>query len=233
MAVTKKTSQVNRISPNGQAEASAHEGIIIEPIAPSIVIIPVVGLTPLLVCAWSQKAMQMMLDKQMKKAKRGREAKDPQADYLASRYISTDGWDGCPAAGVKGALVNACRAVDGLPMTLAKRMLFVRGQGVDKKDGRALVKIEGEPKLHQAMVRLETGVADVRFRAIYEKWALTLEIEFLSSVISAEQVANLVELAGWIEGLHEHRPGSPKSCTGDNGRFQIKRDEMEVVGAKK
>lgn len=204
------------------------EEIVIARIQPRIVEIEIVGTTPLLVCAWSHKAMQQMLDKQMRKAKRGREAKDPEADYQASLYVSTEGWTGIPAGGVKGCLVNACRATD-VAMTMAKRMLFVRSQGVTK-DGQQLVRIYGEHKMHRAMVRIDNGgTADIRFRAVYPDWSARLEIEFLESVISAEQVANLVELAGFCEGLCEHRPGAPKNCTGSNGRFAIRRHEESIA----
>lgn len=200
------------------------EQVVIPRIEPKIVEIEIVGTTPLLVNAWSKKARQMMLDKQMRKAKTGREAKNPEKDYKASLYVSTDGWTGVPAGGVKGCLVNSCRATD-IPMTLAKRMIFVRSQGVTA-GGQGLVRIYGDHQMHESMVRIDSGgTADIRFRACYPKWSMKLEIEFLASVLSAEQVANLVELAGFVEGLAEHRPGSPKSNTGDNGRFRIKREE--------
>jgi hypothetical protein len=207
------------------APASKVESFVIERIQPQIIQVEIVGSAPLLVCAWSEKAKRQMLDKQMKKANKAKEAKDPDADVLASRYISTDGWDGIPAGGVKGCLVAACRAIDGLPMTVAKRMIFVRNQGYTK-DGLGLVRIFGDWQKHQAMVRIDNGsTADIRFRACYPTWSMKLEIEFLKNIISAEQILNLVETAGFVEGLCEHRPGSPKSNTGGNGRFCIKREE--------
>ena len=196
--------------------------IIIPKVQPQVLEVTVDGTTPLLVCAWSEKAKRMILDKQMKKASKGKEAKDPEKDYLNSLYVSTEGWTGIPAGGVKGCLVNACRAVDGLTMTTAKRLLFVQADGITT-GGQQLVRVHGEHRLHEAMVRLEKGGADIRFRAMYEKWSMDLRIEFLSHMISAEQVANLVELAGFVEGLCEHRPGAPKSSTGNNGRFAIRR----------
>src|SRR5580700_1767170 len=164
---------------NGAAtKESAPVGIVIDRIQPKVLELEIIGITPLLVCAWSEKAKRQMLDKQMKKATRGKEAKDPEADYKASLYVSTEGWTGVPAGGIKGALVNACRACD-LAMTLAKRLLFIRAQGVDK-EGRGLVRIYGEHKLHQAMVRIDNGsTADIRFRAVYPQWSMKLEIEFL------------------------------------------------------
>lgn len=200
-------------------------GVLIPPVQPRRIELTIVGLTPLLVCAWSHKAKQQILDKQMKKANKAKEAKDPEADYRASLYVSTEGWTGVPAGGVKGCLVNACRAVDGLPMTLAKRMIFVAAQG-QTKAGQQLVRVHGEHKMHEGMVRIDSGgTADIRFRAIYPlPWSIKLEIDFLPNVISAEQVGNLVELAGFCEGLCEWRPGAPKCNTGDFGRFQIRRD---------
>ena len=169
-----------------------------------------------------------MLEKQMKKPKKALPAKDPQADYLASLYVSTEGWTGIPAGGVKGCLVNTCRLVDGLPMTLAKRLCFVRSQG-QTKEGKQLVRVYGEHELHENPVRINNGAGtDIRFRAVYPRWSINLEIEYLKNVISAEQVANLMELAGWGEGLCEWRPGAPKNNTGDHGRFKIKRDEEPV-----
>ena len=217
----------NRITPeqmDGLPQQAGQATIIIERICPKILELEVVDLTPLLVCAWSTKAIQEMLDAQTKKAKKKKEAKDPEAAYRASLYTSTEGWTGVPAGGVKGCLVNACRAVDGLPMTLAKRMIFVRGQGATA-GGQQLVRIYGEHQIHRAMVRLPNGMADIRFRAVYPEWSMKLEIEFLANVISAEQVANLVELAGYIEGLCEHRPGAPKNNTGNLGRFMVKRSD--------
>lgn len=229
MASRLKTSENGVTKTAATPVAPENVSIVIERIQPKIVEVEIVGLTPLMVCAWSEKAMRQMLDKQMKKANKAKDAKDPKADYLASRYIAVDEdgkelWDGVPAGGVKGCLVNACRAVDGLPMTLAKRMIFVRSQG-KTKDGQQLVRIHGEHRMHQGMVRIDQGTADIRFRALYEKWSAKLEIEFLSSVISAEQVCNLVELAGFVEGLCEWRPGAPKNNTGSFGRFQIRRED--------
>ncbi len=221
-----------KVASNGSAAASPPpiEQILIPPIEQKILVVPIVGITPLLVCAWSHKAMRQMLEKQMKKAQKGKEAKDPEADYKASLYTSTEGWTGVPAGGIKGALVAACRTVSGLPMTVAKRIVFVQADGVTE-DGKQIVRVEGEHKLHQAMVRLESGVADIRFRAIYEKWEMKLSIEFAADMISSEQVCNLVQRAGRMEGLCEHRPGAPKSNTGDFGRFRIVEGKIEVLEA--
>ncbi len=209
-----------------KALKSQDEAVLIPQIQPKVLQVEIVGITPLITCQWSVKADREILDKQMKKAKQPKSAKDPHADYMAARYISTEGWDGIPAGGVKGCLVNACRAVGKeLPMTLAKRVLFVAAQGVTP-EGQELVRIYGEPKMRKDHVKINNGTtADIRFRPEYTNWSAILEIHFLANIFSAEQVLNLLELAGYVEGLCEWRPGAPKNCTGSMGRFKIKRGE--------
>ena len=46
----------------------------------------IVGNTPLIVHAWSQKAKLEMLNKQLKATKAGRDARDPEQDYRNSLY---------------------------------------------------------------------------------------------------------------------------------------------------
>ena len=149
-----------------------------------------------------------------------REAKDPEADYRAALYVAKEGWTGIPANGFKAALVNTCRLIDDFPMTLAKRILYVRTQGFTE-NGIGLIKIEGKHYCWESKVRLNPGTADIRFRPRYDNWGMTVEIEFLRNLISREMLCNLLELCGWAEGLCEHRPGSPVSNTGSFGRFEI------------
>jgi hypothetical protein len=207
--------------------------IVIPPINPQVLEVTVEGVTPLVVCAWSEKAQREMLERQQKKANRGKEARDPEAEYKAALYIAKfdangqpleekDQWTGVPVGGIKASLVNACRAVADLPMTLAQRMVFIRAEGTTEK-GQGLVRIHGEHVMYSCPCRLASGVAMMRFRPQYKKWHANLSVEFLSNMVSAEQVANLIELAGYVEGWCEHRPGSPKSHSGDFGRFRIRR----------
>lgn len=220
--------RLNNVLGNGSSKhdttSNPQAAITIPKIEPKVLQVWVDGITPLLVCAWSEKAMNMILEKQMKKASKGKEAKDPEKCYRDSLYTSTEGWTGVPAGGIKGCLINAVRAIDDLNMTDAKRLVFVRSEGTTAS-GQGLVRIHGEHQMHRGMVRISGGVADVRFRAIYPKWSMRLEVEFLPHMLSAEQVVNLIELAGFVEGLCEHRPGAPKSHTGDFGRFAIRRAE--------
>ena len=70
-----------------------------------------IGDSPLICHAFSQKAREAMLDKQMKKAGGGREAKDPLSDFQHSLYEMVEGGFGFPSVAFKTAAVTACTSV--------------------------------------------------------------------------------------------------------------------------
>jgi hypothetical protein len=225
---TKSLDREVAVSTNGDEAHEVEQSgpITIERIRPKILEVTIVGVTALVVHAWSQKAKMEMLDKQTGKASKAKAARNPDQEYKDALYVSEDGWTGLPAGGVKGCLVNACRAVGkDLPMTKAKRFIFVEADGVSKNGGKPLVRIWGEHVRHDEECRLPNGNATPRFRPRYDNWELRLKIHFLENLISKESLCNLLEVAGFCEGLCEHRPGSPKSTTGDRGRFCIKASE--------
>lgn len=182
--------------------------------------VEIIGETELITHRWSDKAKQMMLDKQMKKAKSGRAAKDPEQDYQDSMYRLDDRRYGFPAAGFKAAIVGACRMFEGLPMTKAK--IAIRVDGEINRQGENLTEIIGQPRMREDMVRLETGVADIRYRAGFWPWSTKLRITFNADVISLEQLYNLIDAAGF-GGVGEWRPSAPKSATGSYGCFRVAR----------
>jgi hypothetical protein len=109
---------------------------------------------------------------------------------------------------------------DGIAMTQAKIAVFVHGETTSS--GVQLVEILGEPAMREDMVRLERGVADIRFRAQYWPWSAVLKVEYNAIMLGQEVVVNLVEAAGY-GGIGEWRPSAPKSATGQHGMFQIDR----------
>lgn len=162
-----------------------------------IIPITLVGDSSLVCHAWSDKAKQMMLDKQMKKAKGGREAKDPEQDYLDSLYHHPDGGYGFPSVAFKSAAVDACSCVDGITKVLARSTFHVIGD---------MVPIKGTPNMREDMVRIGMGTADIRYRAEFKEWSATFQLRYNASAISAEQVINLFNTAGFAIGIGEHRP---------------------------
>lgn len=189
------------------AAKSATAMIELPPLNIQRVQLTLVGDSPLIVHAWSEKAKRQMLDKQMKKATKAKEAKDPEADYEACFYRTPDGHYGFPAIGVKSAMVGACRFVD-MRMTQARGAFHIDSE---------MLRVIGEPRPREDMVRVGMGAADIRYRPEFPEWRIPVVIKFNASLISPEQLANLLNTAGFGIGIGEWRP----ERNGSYGRFHV------------
>ena len=164
----------------------------------------ITGETPLLVHKWSDKAKREMLDAQMKRATGAKKAKNPQEDYENSMHRMSDGEIGVPVMWFKNAGVGECRFIPNITMVAAKQLFYV--EGIDRNDdGEELVKLDGEPEMNEAMVRVGMGKADIRYRAMFRKWACTITILHDADLITAEQIVNLLSRAGFHGGVGERR----------------------------
>lgn len=214
-------------------EESQPSGIGQEPTvkirAPNIkrVTFPLIGIAPLVQCAFSKKTQEAMADAQKKgsqqsKKERGKKApKDFMAHYREAMHISTEGWHGHPSIAFKQALVSACR-LTGVAMTLAKQALFVEDDGIDKASGVGLVRIHGEPKYFESPVRLRTSKTfDIRPRPMFEEWKCEVTIRYDADSFTADDVANLLLRAGLQGGIGEGRADSKDSCGMGWGHFEF------------
>lgn len=191
--------------------AAATQAIELPPIRIETAAFLLIGDSPLIVHAWSEKAKRQMLDKQMKKAAKAREAKDPQADYEACFYRTAEGAYGFPAIGLKSAMVSACRFVDA-KMTVARGAFHIDVE---------MLEVIGEPNMREDMVRVGMGTADIRYRPEFPQWRMPVTIKFNASAMSAEQIANLLNTAGFGVGIGEWRPEK----NGSMGRFHVATSE--------
>lgn len=180
----------------------------------------IVGTAPLIVNRWSEKARNMMLEKQQSSARSKKEAKDPVAAFEASKYRLPDGRDGFPAVGFKAAIVHAARLYDGITQVSVKQAVVVLGDGLDDR-GDALVPLTYSAcEMRQDTPRNASGVADLRYRAMYLDWSATIKIRTIAGQVDGESLLALLD-AGGAGGVGEWRPTSPKSATGSYGTFEV------------
>lgn len=185
--------------------------------------IEIVGTSPLICHAWSEKAKRAMLDKQMKKAKQAKEAKRPVVDVVESLYwLSTkpdlaldddtllaairSGSFGMPAVSFKSAAVDACSHIEGVTKVQARGAFHIEGD---------MIAVQGVPQMREDMVRVGMGTADVRYRAEFREWGARLALRYNARVLSAEQIVNLFNVGGFAIGIGEWRPEK----NGSFGRF--------------
>lgn len=199
--------------------------------------IHVIGKTPLIVHAWSEKAVREMLSKHMGEASEGREKKDPFANFKGTLYpIPGEKFAfGVPAPSFKACAVSAANSVQ-LQMTKMKMAFHVESYTVPVygepiktpvTEWDAKYKKELAPyhaigiSMRMDVVRLETGVADLRFRAWWPKWKAKIQVEYNPKLISLAQLLNLFRAGGFGCGIGEWRPSAPVCRSGEFGRFEI------------
>lgn len=184
------------------------------------------GTAPYVQHAFSQKAIETMVERQAlgSQANKGRkrDPKDFKSAYEGAMHKSRQGWCGIPAPAFRNAMISACRTV-GFKMTLAKLSLFVEADGFDAKDGSPLVKItKGSPHEHFASARNDNGSTDIRCRPMWDEgWEANVRIRWDAEQFSASDVMNLLSRVGMQVGIGEGRPDSRNSCGLGWGLFEI------------
>jgi hypothetical protein len=178
------------------------------------VVVPIVGISPLVVHKWSVKAMREIADKQAGKAKNKKhDIRIPEEDYEYAKHKSPQGWEGFPAAGFKAAMIRGAKMI-GMVMKDTQTAFFIKADDEETQ----LIKINGTPRMRTDMVRVGMGSADIRYRPEYPEWSANLTIEFNSGVVSLDQIYQLVKAAGYGCGIGEMRPEKGKF---NFGRFKL------------
>jgi hypothetical protein len=177
--------------------------------------------SPLVIHAFAEKAKQEIRDKQQKKAKKVKEERNPQAEFLAARYVDDKGRECAPITALKKSLISAATAFDDLTKTGLRQAIFVDSIIAP---GASLVPIEthdGSPAvgvMREDAVTIGINTRGLSYRPEYKEWQLRIKIEYNSRIVSEEQLLALIDQAGWGVGICEGRP--EKSSALGWGRFQ-------------
>lgn len=183
------------------------------------VVVPIVGISPLITHKFSEKARRMIEEKQAGIAKsRKHDVRNPEEEYELAKYKSTMGWDGFPAGGIKKCAIRGAKMI-GMVMKDANASFFIKADDMETN----LIKIHEEAKMRTDMVRIGMGVADVRYRPQYTYWKANLTIEYNEGMISLSQLLQIIKAGGWGNGIGEWRPEK----SGEFGRFTLANEIQE------
>lgn len=174
--------------------------------------------SPLISHRFSEKAKKQMLDKMQKKARTGREPKDPEAEFRSSLYEIPDieGAYGFPAMAFKNAAVRAAKSVPDMAMTDARGWFHVKCA-----NHMLLPLTYGELTMVEDVVRVGRGGTDLRYRGYFYDWQVDITVEFNAATISPEQIVMLFDIAGFSVGVGDWRPEKD----GMYGRFHVKKGD--------
>ena len=124
-----------------------------------------------------------------------------------------DGRYGFPVSGFKNAAVDACSFMEGQKKTIARGAFHL----IDES-GEGLVAIKGTPHMRKDTVRVGMGSADMRYRGSFPVgWKADLKIRYNKNAISAAQIVQLFNTAGFSIGIGDWRPQKD----GSYGMFQV------------
>ena len=207
------------------------EAITIPALQIKTVDLHIVGDSPLICHAWSEKAKLMMLEKQQKKATSAKEIRRPSVEFADSLYWLTEkpNFDNCTDEEAQAILQEVIpNSKFGFP-TLSFKSAAIDGafqqKVVDKKTtARGAIhvigefaEIDGTPNIREDIGRIGMGSADLRYRAEFKTWSTVLHIKYNSGAISLEQVVNLFNVGGFSNGVGDWRPAKD----GSFGTFHV------------
>lgn len=213
--------------------ATKKEVIEIKPIEIVRYRIRIMGDTPLIEHAWSEKAKRQMLESQQgtKKGKK-KDPKNPVNDFVQSMYwmngkpevdcntpeeeieqkfveaIQNGARFGFPITGIKQAAISAAYR-----MGWSKDKVSIKGafflkpvDEVDETNTEMAVIQSDAPVMREDMVKIP-GTSDIRYRGQFNNWYTDLILEYnVNGQYSLENIINMINAGGYICGLGEWRP---------------------------
>lgn len=186
---------------------SAQE-LVIPPIDVKRYVLRIVGDSPLITHAWSEKAKRQMADAQGGKPRAKKEPKIPEQEYEGAFYRLPDGTPAIRTLSFKAAAVGAARHIEGLTMVFLRGAFHTVGE---------LIPIEGVPEMRTDMVKVGIDTADIRYRPEFTEWAVNLPVRVNVRSLSLEQLVHLMNQGGFSQGVGEWRPEKD----GANGMFHV------------
>jgi len=179
------------------------------------------GTTPLITHAWSHKAKLEMLQKQTKAVRSGKEARDPESDFVDSLYEMGKDKNGklvygFPITGLKAAMKSCAHKDKGITKTSVVAGLYLDSEMVSTRPALGgavcdmpLVRIYGAaPQMREDMVRIGAGIkktANLAYRAQFPVWAMKISGRYNPKVITGNALVTLILEGGVACGLGEWR----------------------------
>ena len=193
----------------------------------------IVGDTPLIVHAWSEKAKRMMLEAQMGLSKgKKKEYKNPVEDFINSMYwltekpadnteeafqaaVDSGARFGFPATAIKAAAVSAAYR-----QGWSKNKVVLQGEMFIESDENGMIEIKTPepPIMREDMVKVGMGTADLRYRGEFRNWRADIVLRYnANGQFSLENIVNIINAGGFFCGIGEWRPEKG----GTNGMYHV------------
>ena len=177
----------------------------------------IVGTTPLICHAWSEKSRRTMLGAQQQAITGGPGVRDPQADFESSLYEMADGVYGFPVTGLKKAILAPAHKNRGVARSSVSSSLWLNHELIRVRPALRgaicdlpLVKvIAGEPEMREDPVRVGVGLnkkATLAYRGQFWPWAMRIGGRYNTDALKMDSIMTLIHEGGMSVGIGEWRP---------------------------
>lgn len=196
------------------------QAVFVEQLKRGRVKLKIIGDTPLYFNAMSAKAKRTLLVGGGKKtaAEKKKLKHDPEAEFRDSVYTTDTGPTllSFPSPAFKRAMAEAAIETPGITKKSVERLVFLPAYGVP---------VWGRPVLKMDVVRSAdiAKTPDVRTRAFLPRWAIELDVAFVTPTLSVHAIVSLLSNAGMIVGIGDFRQEKGR---GSFGTFSVAGDDL-------
>lgn len=190
--------------------------------------VKLIGDSPLIMHAWSEKAKKMMLDAQQGKKKgKVKDVRNPVREFIDSMYwlsgypeISDNATEEECEIAFKQAIANGARF--GFPCSafkqagnsaeyragLVKNQMGLRAAYyIVPNDGEFLEIHSDPPIMREDMVKIGMGTADLRYRGEFRNWYVEFDMVYAEKFgFDLESLMSVIDMGGMACGVGEWRP---------------------------
>jgi hypothetical protein len=175
-----------------------------------------IGDTPLICHAWSEKAKYEMLSKQAGATRSAKEKRNPEQDFVDSLYEMGDDTYGFPVTAIKKSILSSAHKDRGVPRSDVMTALWLDAEVVRVRPALAgavcdmpLVRIYGpKPEMREDMVRIGAGLrktANLCYRGQFTVWGIRVTGNINPAIVATHQLSFLISQSGKGIGIGDWR----------------------------
>ncbi len=212
---TKKTTMTKKTKPIVSKETISLASLLSKKATHQKFKVWIVGDTPIISHAWSQKNRRQILENQVGALKPAKVPRDPYQDFIDSLYDMGNGTFGFPTMGIKKCIVAAAHKDKGVNKTTTQQALWLNGNLTRIQpafDGAIcdmpLSRLYGtDPQMREDPVKVggQTKGATLAYRGQFTSWGIRITGRLNISVLTLETLAWLLQEAGTAYGLGDWR----------------------------
>lgn len=186
----------------------------VQPLNHNTIKVKIIGKTPLLMDRMPEETMQGILDKQTGVAKSGKkQLRDTQKEVERAIHKMSDGTIGFPIAGFKRGMIESASFVG--DKFFSKKLVSGGVRIINGREGLVPIKFKKMDVLKHNIGH------NMKFSPQFHNWSTELAIQFDANNISATDIVNLLNYAGFYVGVGAWRSKCREGGSGEMGAYEV------------